>query len=120
MANNSSNTYLMTNRIGYIYLREPNGEGHIRIGDKKVNEKSIKEIILFFLFDYNLAYSKNDKHDIINNLRLFNNHKKKLSLNDLKTSFPPYNHLLKALINDKYVSKENKLFLLSLKHNIKS
>ena len=120
MANNASNTYLMTNRIGYIYLREPNGEGHIRIGDKKINDKSIKEIILFFLFDYNLAYSKSDKHDIINNLRLFNSHKNKLSFDDLQSNFPPYKHLLKSLINDKYVSKANKIFLLSLKHNIKS
>lgn len=120
MANNASNTYLMTNRIGYIYIKGPHGEGHIRIGNKKINEKTIKEIILFFLFDYNLAYSKSDKTSIINNLRSFSNRKNKLSLNDLKSDFPPYNHLLKSLINDKYVSNENKIFLESLKRNIKS
>ena len=29
MANNESNSYLMTNRIGYIYLRDSKGQGHI-------------------------------------------------------------------------------------------
>ena len=29
MANNESYTYLMTNRIGYIYLKDSKGQGHI-------------------------------------------------------------------------------------------
>ena len=44
IANNANNTYLMTDRIGYIYVREPTGEGHIRTGTEKINDKSIKEI----------------------------------------------------------------------------
>ena len=72
IANNASNTYLMTNRIGYIYVREQTGEGHIRTGTEKINDKSIKEIILFLLFDYNIAYSKNDKNDIISFCIIFN------------------------------------------------
>lgn len=119
LANNASNTYLMTNRIGYIYLRERNGEGHIRIGNKKTNEKTMKEIILFFLFDYNLAYYKSNKSDIINGLRFFNNNRK-LSLKYLNNNYPPYIHLLKVLINDKYVSKTNKIFLFSLMNKIKN
>ena len=44
MANNESYSYLMTNRIGYIYLKDSKGEGNIRSGNKKINEKTIKEI----------------------------------------------------------------------------
>ena len=119
MANNESYTYLMTNRIGYIYLRDSKGQGHIRSGNKIINEKSIKEIILFFLFDYNLAYNKSDKNDIINKLKTYQKGRKHVKLSDLKSYFPAYNHLLNILIKDKYVSKKNKLFLLSLKHDIK-
>ena len=119
MANNESNSYLMTNRIGYIYLRDSKGQGHIRSGNKIVNEKSIKEIILFFLFDYNLAYKKSDKSGIINNLRIYQKGRRNIKLSDLKSCFPAYNHLLNILIKDKYVSKQNKLFLLSLKHDLK-
>ena len=69
MANNESCNYLMMNRIGYVYLRDSKGEGHIRSGNEKVNEKNIKEIILFFLFDYDFAYNKSDKNGIINSLK---------------------------------------------------
>ena len=119
MANNGSCNFLMVNRIGYIYLSDSKGEGHIRSGNEMINEKSIKEIILFFLFDYNFAYNKSNKSDIIKNLKKYKEGKGNIKLSDLKSNFPPYNHLLHILIKDKYVSKQNKLFLLSLKHNIK-
>ena len=119
LANNESCNFLMTNRIGYIYLRDSKGEGHIRSGNKKIKEKSIKEVILFFLFDYNLAYSKSNKSSIIKNLKDYNKGKRNIKLSDLKSNFPPYNHLLHLLIKDKYISKEDKLFILYLKHNIK-
>ena len=108
----------MVNRIGYIYLKDSKGEGHIRSGNNFINDKTIKEIILFFLFDYNLAYDKSDKSNIINNLRIYNKGNKNLKLSDLKSNFPPYRHLLELLINDKYVAKDNKLFLLNLKRNL--
>ena len=118
LANNESNSFLMVNRIGYIYLRDSKGQGHIRSGNPFINDKTIKEIILFFLFDYNLAYEKSDKSNIIKNLREYKKGKKHLKLSDLKTTFPPYIHLLNLLINDKYVSKENKLFLINLKRDL--
>ena len=105
MANNESSNFLMINRIGYIYLRDSKGQGHIRSGDEIINEKSIKEVILFFLFDYNLAYNKSDKKDIINNLKEFKKGARNIKLADLRSNFPPYNHLLKQLIKDKYVEK---------------
>ena len=119
LANNESNSFLMVNRICYIYLKDSKGEGHIRSGNPFINEKTIKEIILFLLFDYNLAYDKSDKSNIINNLRIYKKGKNNLKLSDLKSNFPPYRHLLQLLINDKYVAKENKLFLLNLKRDLK-
>ena len=120
LANNASSNYLMINRIGYIYLYDYNGEGHIRHGNKYINEKNMKELILFFLFDYNLAYYKSDKNQIINQLRLYEKGSKQLKLSDIKHKFPEYEHLLNILIKDQYVSKDNKKFLLSLKHNFLS
>lgn len=119
LANNESNSFLMTNRIGYIYLKDSKGQGHIRNGNAFINDKTIKEIILFFLFDYNLAYKRSDKSNIVKNLKDFKRGKKHLKLSHLKSYFPPYIHLLNMLINDKYVSTENKLFLLDLKKEYK-
>ena len=119
LANNESNSFLMTNRIGYIYLKDSKGQGHIRNGNAFINDKTIKEIILFFLFDYNLAYERSDKSNIIKNLKDFKRGKRHLKLSHLKSYFPPYVHLLNMLINDKYVSPENKLFLFDLKKEYK-
>ena len=118
IANNVSYSYLMINRVGYIYVRDSQGEGHIRFGNETINEKYIKELLLFILFDYNLAYYKSDKNRLINQLEDLYKGKNRLKLSDLKHDFPPYNHLLHNLINDKYVSKENKLFLYNLQTSI--
>ena len=44
IANNASHSFLMTNRIGYIYLRNSKGEGHIKSGNEITKEKSTKEV----------------------------------------------------------------------------
>ena len=119
IANNVSYSYLMINRIGYIYVNGNQGEGKIRHGNTTINEKYIKELILFILFDYNLAYVKSDKKKIVKKLRSFDKGKYHVKLSDLKQSFPPYNYLLNLLINDKYVSNSNKQFLLTLQKKIK-
>ena len=114
LANNASYSYLMINRIGYIYLKLPGGEGKIRSGNEKKNEKSMKEIIYFWLFDYLISYKKSNKKDIINEIVKYKNNKV-LNFSSIKNNFPPLNHLLDLLINDNFVKVEDKIFLKSLK-----
>ena len=114
LANNASYSYLMINRIGYIYLKLPGGEGKIRSGNEKKNEKSMKEIIYFWLFDYLISYKKSDKKDIINEIVKYKNNKV-LNFSSIKNNFPPLNHLLDLLINDNFVKVEDKIFLKSFK-----
>ena len=117
LANNASYSYLMINRIGYIYLKLPGGEGKIRAGDEKRNEKSMKEIIYFWLFDYLISYKKSDKKSIINEIFKYkNNHV--LNFSSIKNNFPPLNHLLDLLINDNFIKNDDKIFLKSFRHNM--
>ena len=112
LANNCSYSYLMINRIGYIYLKLPGGEGKVRAGDEKRNEKSMREIIYFWLFDYLISYKQSDKKDIINEIVSYkNNHV--LNFSCIKNNFPPLNHLLDLLINDNFIKSEDKMFLKS-------
>ena len=115
IANNASHSFLMVNRVGYIYLRTPGGAGLIRSGNKILNEKTIKEFIYFWLFDYLLLYKGNNKKDIINNLDKFYKKIKGYKLSDLTSYFEPYIHLLNLLINDDFVEKEDKEFVKMLK-----
>ena len=72
IANNASYSYLMVNRVGYIYLRIPCGAGVIKFGGKKQKDITLKEFVYFWLFDYLLLYKKNNKKIIIDTLHKYN------------------------------------------------
>ena len=115
IANNASYSYLMINRVGYLYLRIPGGAGVIRSGTQIINEKTIKEFIYFWLFDYLMSYKKGNKTDVINNIKKYYiGNSTRFKLSDLKSYFPPYHHLLDLLINDKYITNEDKKFVMNL------
>ena len=116
-ANNVSYSYCMVNRVGYIYLRVPGGAGVIRHGDNTTNEKTMKEFVYFWIFDYLMLDEKNDKKTVIENLYKFNGKDKNYHLNDLKNYFPPYIHLLDLLINDAYIKEKDRDYIKALKFN---
>ena len=114
-ANNASYSYCMINRIGYIYLRVPGGAGVI---EYKYKEKTLREFIYFWLFDYLMSYKKSNKKKVIENLYKFNGENDHLHLSDLKSYFPPYVHLLDLLINDNYISKKDREYITKLRLNV--
>jgi hypothetical protein len=114
-ANNASYSYCMINRIGYIYLRIPGGAGVISY---KYKEKTLREFIYFWLFDYIMSYKKSNKKEVIENLYKFNGENDHLHLSDLKSYFPPYVHLLDLLINDNYISEKDREYITKLRLNV--
>ena len=117
IANNASHSYLMVNRVGYIYLRTPGGAGTIKSGTNIRNEKTIKEFIYFWLFDYLLLYKGNNKKNIIYNLKKYQQKINGPKLSSLTSYFEPYLHLLDLLINDNYVEQKDKEFVKMLKND---
>ena len=117
-ANNASYSYCMINRVGYIYLRIPGGAGVIRWGSPKKNEKTMREFVYFWLFDYLMSYKKSNKKKVIENLYKFNGENSHLHLSDLRNYFPPYVHLLDLLINDHYISKKDREYITKLRLNV--
>jgi len=116
-ANNASYSYCMINRIGYIYLRIPGGAGLIRYGNPQKNEKTMREFVYFWLFDYIMSYKKSNKKNVIENLYKYNGEDIRLHLSDLKSYFPPYVHLLDLLINDNYISEKDRKYITQLRLN---
>ena len=114
-ANNASYSYCMINRVGYIYLRVPGGAGVIQY---KYKEKTLREFIYFWLFDYIMSYKKSNKKEVIENLYKFNGENDHLHLSDLKSYFPPYVHLLDLLINDNYISEKDREYITKLRLNV--
>ena len=130
LANAVSFSHLTINRVGYMYFPSYLGEGMLKVDTELRREKAIKEFIYFWLFDYEMCPKNDKKKKVINQLHDFLkpgnkirgkivliNYLQKEFLNYLKKEFPIYEILLKRLINDPYVEKEDKKFVNELLTN---
>ena len=119
LINEYSFSYLMINREGYIYMLFKTGEGTIKVGNETLNNKIIREFIYFWLFDLFFLPKEDNKTSIIKKLREFNYTEntywnKKINLHYLSKKFKPYEYLLNTLIEDNFVSREDKEFVKNL------
>ena len=115
-------SHLTINRIGYIHYSSENGEGNIKISTEEESDKTIREFIYFWLFDYQLTRPDSKKTHIINTLRQYSSPGNKfygipINLSYLRTNFTIYKHLLNTLINDYFVKDDDKFFLNQLLAN---
>ena len=115
---------MVINRLGYIFLYDLNSAFEPRSTDKNVREKTIREFILFWLFDLKLLPRNNNKQMIIDNLKEYIRPDNKfggqtVSLENLIHRYEPYEILLASLIEDPFVSPENRVFAYKLYQDIK-
>ena len=108
-----SNSFLIINRIGYLYYKDYNGEGDIKTKTKQQKNKIINEFLSFLYFDLNLMSIKNNKNEIIKKLYYYTK-SKEINLKYLNSNYYNLNILLIKLINDPFVSIIKKVFLKRL------
>ena len=116
---------LVVNRLGYIFLYDKRYSIEPRIGNKFLKNKSIKEFILFWYWDYCLLPRKNNKKSIVDTLRKYIKPDNKFSLINMSLEFltdryRPYENLLKRLINDPFVEARDKKFVSHLYNTTKA
>ena len=114
-----SGSNLVVNRLGYIFLYNKNTAIEPSSKDKIMKNKTIKEFIYFWLWDYYFLPKNNNKKKVINNLRKYSQKDSKfykfpLNLDFLTGKFKAYENLLNALIKDPSVEKEDKNFVTQL------
>ena len=117
-ANNASYSYCYVNRVGYIYLRLPGSAGVIYYGNQERNEKTLRELIYLWYFDYIMLDKKNNKSSVMNEIINYNGKDKNLNINSLKHYFPPYIRLLDLLINDTYISESDRQLVKLLREKV--
>ena len=122
LTNFVSYNHLVVNRIGYMYYSSASGEGNVKLLNDKEKNRTIKEFILFWLFDLELLPKEDNKKDIIGKLRRFNMinnqfHGAEVHLDYLNAKFYIYEILLDRLINDPYVDSQDRDFVSLLKSN---
>ena len=116
---------LVVNRFGYTFLYDRKNIYEPRAINKYLKDKTIREFILFWLFDLKLLPINDNKQLIIHNLRRYNNPENRfagirISLKFLLPKFKPYELLLSSLINDPFVFAEDKVFVKKLYEDFKN
>jgi glycosyltransferase involved in cell wall biosynthesis len=116
---------LVVNRLGYTFLYDRKNIYEPRAINKYLKDKTIREFILFWLFDLKLLPINDNKQLIIHNLRRYNNPENRfagirISLQFLLPKFKPYELLLSSLIKDPFVSAEDKVFVKKLYEDLKN
>ena len=110
----TSNNMLIVKRFGYLYFQDKNGSGKIRTGTESQRDKMIQEFITFLYFDYELLPKEDSKKYIIRKLYKYDKRNKRIVLNGFKSNFYILDNLLNILIQDPYVSKEDKEYVNKL------
>ena len=114
-----SRSNLVINRLGYIFLYNKNTVIEPSSKDKIMKNKTIREFIYFWYWDYFFLPDYNNKKLVINKLRKYSQknstfYQFPLNLDFLTDRFKPYENLLNALIKDPFIEKEDKNFVTQL------
>ena len=119
LVDKASFSNVIINRLGYIFVSTRNGIGRPNIKDSIKKDKTIREFIYFWFFDYQLLPKDNNKKKIIK--KLINYSQKyntfyglPMRLDYLSSNFFIYDRLLLLLINDNMVQKDDKKFVQEL------
>ena len=107
-----SYSFLVVERIGYLYCRTHKGYGGIRLHNDIERNKMVQEYLNFLVFDYFIM--PNSTSRIISTLKGYNTSTSKIKLSYFKSKFYILDDLLTLLINDTNVSLKDKIFLNNL------
>ena len=114
LLNRVSYSFLIYDRIGYIYIFDGNGEGNPKLNTESQKDKIMKEFLGFLYFDYNMLPKNDNKNKIIQKLKQYSKHSNSINMKFMKSKFYLLYDLLNILINDPYISNKNKNFLNQL------
>jgi len=119
LVNKVSDNYTIFERVGYVYYYDGKGEGTLIYETMEQKSKIIKEYVSFLYFDYNFCVDRKCKAIIIRNLKYYNEENSEAQLKNFRSHFGVLNDLLKALINDKDINKEDRKYCKKLLHESK-
>ena len=112
IADDVSNNLLIIKRYCYLYYKNISTDNLFFAKTEKQKDNLIHEFVYFLYFDLDFLAKEDNKKFIIKRLIDMNNNKYgKRSLNRFKTKFYIVDNLVKRLLDDPYVTKEDKVEL---------
>ena len=112
--NKVSNTYVIFERVGYVYYFDGKGEGTQKFKTRKQNSKTVGEYVSFLYFDYNFCHRSSCISRIVKKLRYYNEKSKKIQIKNLISHFGILNNLLKYLIKNPKINSRDKTYCKQL------
>ena len=98
----------------YLYFKNGEGEGDFKVQTDEQKSKMILEHLEFLYFELEFLPKTDNKSLIIKKLRKFNNNKRVINFGFLKSKLYLLDDLINELIKDRYVAKNDKIFLKHL------
>lgn len=110
---------LILNKIGYITFKDRNELTEKSIEDNVDKDRTIREFIYNWYFDYELLPHNDNKTVIMDKLHAYNRKNNtycnlNINLDFLQTFFPAYKQFLIILFKDPFISNEEKVFIKEL------
>ena len=112
--NKVSSNFLVIERVGNVYYWDGKGEGTPNFNNENNRNKAIQQEVSLLYYEYNFLPKDNDKKNIIQKLKQYNDGNSKYKLSYFRSRFYILNDLLKILIEDPYVLNDDKIFLNKL------
>lgn len=114
---------LIVNKLGYVNFLERNTITQEHIKDNVEKDRTIREFIYDWYFDYELLpkdISKNDTMNLLRNYSQVNNTYKgvPINLNYVNTYFGAYRHFLNILFKDPFIPDEEKTLIKILYNKV--
>ena len=110
-----SNNMLVIKRFCYLYYKNISADTLFFAKTEEQKDKLIHEFVYFLYFDLDFIPKDDNKKVIIDKLKGMNNNRiGKKSLNRFRTKFYILDNLVKRLLNDPYVTKEDKIELIKI------
>ena len=123
LIDNVANGKVAINRVGYLYFSSYSGENKYNISNEEERDKTIQEIILEWLFNYEVGPKYGNKKNVVKIFRKYNSFNNyngvPIRLDYLRTNFTTYEYFLNILIDDIFVEDDDKSFLRNLLSNYK-
>ena len=113
LINRVSFSNLIVNKLGYIRFNDRNIINNLSIKDDIEKDKTIREFIYCWYFDYELIARESNKTVIMEKLRAYSQKNNTynniiINLDYAKTFFPAYKHFLYILFKDPFIPDEEK------------
>ncbi len=114
IVNKASYNFLIIDRVGYVYYYDGQGNGTPKNKTEEQRNSSIQQLVSILWFEYFFLPQNDNKETVISKIREYDNENSRFQISFFRTKFYLIIDLLNMLIQDPFISSDNKAYLSQL------